>query len=82
MARIKILAVLERGRGFEGEVFKGKELLAHFPYTLSPTQELFPSLQTHFPGLREGENFEAEIVSRMRKGSEQPEFVIHTYKKN
>jgi hypothetical protein len=54
------------------------ELKVHFAYTLNPTKDLFPTMKTTYPGLKQGSHFTAAIEERQVLGY-APEYIIFSY---
>jgi hypothetical protein len=63
-AKVEVLAVEQMGSGYHGEFEAGTMLQAHFIFTLSPTENVLPELNTPLPGLKEGDYFRAEVNYR------------------
>ncbi len=68
-ANIRVDRLMMINRFFDQSFTSGDELKAYFMFTLSETTpELFPVLEQRYPGLKEGDRFEA----RIRVGSPIP----------
>lgn len=88
-ADVRIDSVLGYGSAFGTPVVQGKEYKMHFVFTLSPTsKELFPLMNTAYPGLHTGSSFIADIKRqdsgrtpdvRHATQSVVPVFVIYSY---
>ncbi len=53
-----------------------------FAFTLAPTtDDLFPGIKTHYPGLKINDKFEATIQSRPAKNEAGFAYIIYDYKK-
>lgn len=79
-ATIKIEKVIGKGAFFNGDVDNGKSFDAFFVKTLAPTKNLYPNLQKHFPGLKNNDRFQADIIYNM-KASEGSKYQVITYEK-
>jgi len=60
-AEIELMAVTQIGSDFHGQFEAGDVLKVHFDFTLDPTKDLFPELNTHFDGLSIGEFFKSTL---------------------
>jgi len=60
-AEIELMAVTQIGSDFHGQFEAGDVIKVHFDFTLDPTKDLFPELNTHFDGLTTGEFFKATL---------------------
>lgn len=63
-AKIEVLSVERVGSDYHGQFEAGTIQRAHFIFTLSPTQDILPELNSSFPGLNEGDLFRAEVNYR------------------
>lgn len=79
-ASIKIQEVIDVGAAFKGEIDEGQLVEAYFVKTLQPTRGLYPELQQHLPGLRVGDEFQADIVFNL-KSTEPSKYHVVTYVK-
>jgi hypothetical protein len=68
-AIIRVESVLGYGSAFGSPLTHGSEILVHFPFTLMPTKEIFPQLDTQFPGLSAGSRFLADLEAQYRPGT-------------
>lgn len=80
-ATIRIDSVLEYGSGFPRPLSSGEELSARFAFTLSPTDDVLPELSEPFPGMSEGDAFQAKMRAAIVPvtSSDDPMFVIYEY---
>jgi hypothetical protein len=60
-AKVEILAVEQRGSLGYNALEAGTILPGYFEFTLSSTQYIFPELNHHLPGLKEGDIFRSEV---------------------
>lgn len=80
-ATLRIDTVLAYGSGFPRPLSSGEQLHARFAFTLSPTEGLLPELSEPFPGMQEGDSFQAKLRAAVVPitGSTKPMFVIYEY---
>lgn len=60
-AKVEILAVEQRSNAGFNALEAGTILLGYFEFTLSSTESIFPELNHHLPGLKEGDIFRSEV---------------------
>jgi len=60
-ADVEIMAVVETGQNFHGQIEAGKTIPVWFEYTLITTDQLFPELTEPLPGLQAGDFFQARL---------------------
>lgn len=77
-AKVKIVALKQRGMGYDGGLDEGQVVEIHFDFSTENTKELFPELNEHLPGLEEGDYFEAEVFVKAEHPSNKR---IRTYKR-
>ena len=78
-ATIKVKKVIRQGV-FPGAetIKKGLETEVKFPITLEPTtQERFPNLKVHYPGLKVGDQFKARIKTVPGNGENHTYQILH-----
>ena len=65
-----------------GDFFKpGKEVNINFGFTLAPTTDtMFPDLAQHYPGLSQGDRFEASVKTKLRSMNNLTHTVFHYQK--
>ena len=61
IASVKIEKITQRGMNFDSPIAKNDVIDLKFEFTLSPTDSLFPELDTHLPGLVIGNKFTGDI---------------------
>lgn len=61
IASVKIDRIAKRGMSFDSPIAKNDVIDLKFEFTLSPTDSLFPELNTHLPGLKIGNKFLGDI---------------------
>ena len=60
-ANIQILSIVSNGQNYHGQFHAKDTLNIYFSFTLSPTEEIFPELNQHLPGLNVGDIFTAQL---------------------
>ncbi|WP_299456059.1 hypothetical protein [uncultured Microscilla sp.] len=65
-ATITVEKIVGKGAFFAGEVNQGQQLDTYFIKTLGATKDVFPELKKHFPGLKKGDRFEADIIYSLK----------------
>ena len=81
-ATIRIESVLGYGSAFGSPLTHGSEILVHFPFTVLPRQDIFPEMETRFPGLSAGSRFLADLEAQYRPGSgndSSVKYVVYGY---
>lgn len=63
-AKVEILAIEQMGSSYHGQFEAGTIQLAHFIFSLAPTQDILPELNITLPGLKEGDLFRAQVNYR------------------
>jgi len=61
LAVVRVDSVLGYGSAFGRPLAQGREIEVLFKFTLSPTKDLFPRLARHYPGLKAGSRFQADV---------------------
>lgn len=78
-AHVKLIEVKNCGVGFINKIYAGQEISIHFGFTLAPTTpELFPNMNKRYPGLKESDEFSAEVESQMFPGNTF-NYVVYEY---
>jgi len=80
LALVRVESVIGYGSAFPTSFNAGDQISVSFAFTLHPTEQLFPQMANHLPGLKVGQVFKADVTASdlMTSGS-QPELVIYTY---
>lgn len=80
-ARVQILSVTNCGSSVTATYNVGDTIIIHFNYTLSPTRRTIPAMKTHYPGLKKGNKFSAQLEQRLLPGGKY-EFIVNDYTLN
>jgi hypothetical protein len=78
IARVKILAVQECGSSVSNPVQQSDTIDIKFIYGLADTRAFFPGMKAHYPGMKEGNIFWADLEFRLKPGT-SGEFVVYGY---
>ena len=80
VALVKLEKVKKRSSGFTSILDENQEGDMRFAFTLAETTKaLFPNLDKRFPGLEEGDRFEANIKEELLLGSGKTRWVAYEY---
>jgi len=63
LAIVRIDKVHGYGSAFNKPLAVGNEITVLFKFSLSPTQNIVPNLERHYPGLSAGSSFQADMES-------------------
>lgn len=80
-ARVLVLSVTDCGSSNIATFNIGDTITIHFNYTLSPTRRIIPTMKTHYPGIKKGRSFTAQVEQRLLPGDKH-EFIINDYTLN
>ncbi|MBL4735679.1 MAG: hypothetical protein JKY18_10175 [Flavobacteriales bacterium] len=78
-ALIRINKIVKMGQLCAPFVVPGLELRAYFKITLHKTDQLFPDMKQHFPGLDKSDTFAASFVTMASQSGDQYQVVINGY---
>jgi len=83
LAVVRIDSILGYGSAFTDPLAVGNEISVLFQFTLSPTKDIFPTLQQHYPGLMVGSVLRADleeiIADEQQKKTLQYSHIIYGY---
>jgi hypothetical protein len=77
-AVVLINSVSACGSSVSYSLTSGDTVTIKFAYTLVNTEKAFPLMKAHFPGLKKGESFMANVEHRMAV-STSGEFIVYDY---
>ncbi len=60
---------------------KGDTIEMNFAFTLKNTKKTFPKMKMHYPGLKKGSVFTANISELVKLGG-QTDFIVYDYRRN
>jgi hypothetical protein len=75
LADVLIEKIVQNGQNYHGQFEEGDTLRLFFSFTLESTESLFPELEHHLPGVRDGDIFEAELTEK----EGEPQFTVYLY---
>jgi hypothetical protein len=79
-AKVGVLEVLERRNRYETGMETGDTLLLKFAFTLSPTRQIFRDMAGSYPGLAEGDVFQANVKTGIVTNDFLLKFVVFEYR--
>lgn len=78
---VEIIEIISRGRTYPGNTEKGQVLKVIFPMTLITSDVVFKNVKAmHYPGLKEGNVFEANLTGAQPLDSETLQHTVVFYK--
>lgn len=63
-AKVEVVSIENYGMNYHGQFQVGDIVPVTFVFTLSPTQDILPELNTHLPGLEKDRLFRAELFEK------------------
>lgn len=77
---VQIIEVSSCGSAASFPAIPGDIVEMKFPFTLVNTTGIFPGMKAHYPGLKKGDIFSADVEQHMKIGY-GIEFVANSYEK-
>ncbi len=78
-ATLKIGETLGFGMAFPAVLGAGDEIEVTFAFTTAPTEQLFPRLNRHYPGIQPGDRLVAILHASPQAHSNEPAYTIYEY---